>query len=303
MKQIYFNTFLWIVAFLGFSFIGHAQEKEKEVVKKEQYVIKVKDDKGYEKILKWDGTGEMPAEMKELMEKEGMEVPDGEAGEKIVIKKKKKEGGEATEEHKIVKKRAYKVAKEEDGEKIELEWDGTGEMPEDMKKLLEEHDLELKGIHEAHETMDVEVEVDDTGKQKKKIKMKIKDKDGNIQEKVVETDKDVEIIKTDDGKEVIVKIEKAAEEDQNPNDVQLGIVIENADTGIRILDTVEGTKAAASGVEEGDIISAVNGVKVRTMMDLISQVGKFKAGDIVQLLINRDGERKQIEVELSPRSR
>jgi membrane-associated protease RseP (regulator of RpoE activity) len=54
--------------------------------------------------------------------------------------------------------------------------------------------------------------------------------------------------------------------------------------------------AAAAGVKVGDLVSAVNGVAVKTPRDVIEQIGKAKPGDTVTLNITRGAETLSIKV-------
>ncbi|MGQ1783505.1 MULTISPECIES: Do family serine endopeptidase [unclassified Saccharicrinis] len=71
------------------------------------------------------------------------------------------------------------------------------------------------------------------------------------------------------------------------------------------LDEVEGVYvsavtvnggADAAGVKEGDVILSINEVKVNTNSELIEQVSQRRPGDKVNLVVKRDGKRKQFTV-------
>jgi len=61
-----------------------------KMIKEEDYEVEMEDENGNLKILKWNGEGEMPVEMKEIMEKEGMmdELSEGKTHSRIRVKKK-----------------------------------------------------------------------------------------------------------------------------------------------------------------------------------------------------------------------
>ena len=45
---------------------------------------------------------------------------------------------------KMIKKEQYKIkVKDDNGEEVEMIWDGEGEMPEEMKELMDEHDINI----------------------------------------------------------------------------------------------------------------------------------------------------------------
>ena len=65
--------------------------------------------------------------------------------------------------------------------------------------------------------------------------------------------------------------------------------------------------AADSDLEEGDIITAINGQTVTGMQDLSAQLAYYKVGTEVTLTVQHPGdgnkyEEKEIKVTLSPRS-
>ena len=96
--------------------------------------------------------------------------------------------------------------------------------------------------------------------------------------------------------------------------------VPRADIGIRLVDerqvrragfagamvgeAVEGGPAAKAGLrgvtrgEPGDLIVAVNGEAVSGNADLVKKISRSKPGDAVRLTVERDGERREVEVTL-----
>ena len=68
--------------------------------------------------------------------------------------------------------------------------------------------------------------------------------------------------------------------------------------GVYVDDTSEGGAARAAGMKKGDIITAINGVKVNSRAELQEQVGKHRPGDQVVVLTKRDGVEKTFNVTL-----
>ena len=58
------------------------------------------------------------------------------------------------------------------------------------------------------------------------------------------------------------------------------------------------SSAKTAGLEVGDVITAVNGVRVRSGNALQEQIGKFRPGDKVKLDVDRYGSKKTFTVEL-----
>ncbi len=68
--------------------------------------------------------------------------------------------------------------------------------------------------------------------------------------------------------------------------------------GAYVMGVVDGTGASEAGVQEGDIVTAVDGVSVSSADDLIVQVRKHSIGDTVTLTIERDGQEQELQVTL-----
>ena len=60
----------------------------------------------------------------------------------------------------------------------------------------------------------------------------------------------------------------------------------------------ERSTAKEAGVEKGDVITAVNGVKVKSASALQEQISKYRPGDKIELTIDRNGSTKKYTVEL-----
>ena len=71
--------------------------------------------------------------------------------------------------------------------------------------------------------------------------------------------------------------------------------------GAAVTDVVPGAAAAKAGIKKGDVILEVDGVKVTNTFTLRFEIGRRRAGDKLALLIERKGEKLQIEAELSER--
>ncbi len=68
--------------------------------------------------------------------------------------------------------------------------------------------------------------------------------------------------------------------------------------GLFVNSVVEGGAAEAAGIEVGDIIIAFNGEKVTSASEFIAKKNEYKAGDTVELTINREGSEKKISLKL-----
>ena len=83
----------------------------------------------------------------------------------------------------------------------------------------------------------------------------------------------------------------------------LGVAVEDApdDRGARIADVRAGTPAARAGVREGDVVTSVDGERVRSGDDLRAAVDEHEPGDTLALEIRRGGQTRTLDVELGER--
>ena len=68
--------------------------------------------------------------------------------------------------------------------------------------------------------------------------------------------------------------------------------------GVYIVELTDGGGAIAAGIEEGDVITAIDGKKVRTMTELQETVVQYRPGDKVTVTLLRNKKEKKVEVEL-----
>lgn len=73
----------------------------------------------------------------------------------------------------------------------------------------------------------------------------------------------------------------------------------NATSGAYINEITPGTGAADSDLQEGDIITAINGEAVASATDVTLAVRSHGVGDTVKVTVNRDGKTQDIDVVLS----
>lgn len=68
--------------------------------------------------------------------------------------------------------------------------------------------------------------------------------------------------------------------------------------GAYVADFADRSVAKEAGIEKGDVIISVNGVKVKSSNALQEQISKYRPGDKVTVKVNRKGSEKSFEVEL-----
>ena len=70
------------------------------------------------------------------------------------------------------------------------------------------------------------------------------------------------------------------------------------DSGVLVVEVVEGSPAEKAGLKEGDVILAVGDDSIHNMAELFNLIRSHKPGDKVTLSYYRDGERRQTEATL-----
>lgn len=73
----------------------------------------------------------------------------------------------------------------------------------------------------------------------------------------------------------------------------------NMPVGLYVQEITEFSPAEKAGLKRGDIIIKFDGQKVTTFNDMTTLKNKHKAGDVVPITINRDGEEKTLSLKLA----
>lgn len=137
---------------------------------KRQIKIVTKGNGADKEVIEWEDNGELPDEVKKMLDEKGIEWNEMEDGKQIFIHK----GGEG---HKMIIKKSG-----DDDEEI-IEWNGEGEMPEGLEEHIFEFDIEEGDGQNIYFLKDGDAE--------KHIKVVIKDEDG--EDKIIEWDGEGEI--------------------------------------------------------------------------------------------------------------
>jgi len=69
---------------------------------------------------------------------------------------------------------------------------------------------------------------------------------------------------------------------------------------VEISQVVPGSAAELGGMLAGDVIKSIDGVPLEKFEDLRLQVAQYKAGDTLNLIIDRNGQEKKLSIELMP---
>ncbi len=206
--------------------------KKAKMIKKEAYEVKVEDENGQVKVLSWDGEGEMPAELKKIMEEEGLMDSMDEGQKKSRIRIKKNEGT--------------------DEKLMEFDFEGD-ELPEDVAEILQKEGIELEQIENEDGTIELRVKT-------------VGEKGNTAKEKA-----------------------------------QLGVNIEAHDKGVKVADVRPESAASEAGLEAGDIITEIDGETMGEVPVLIGKVSEYKPGDTISVTFLRQGQEMTKEVTLKAR--
>ncbi len=82
----------------------------------------------------------------------------------------------------------------------------------------------------------------------------------------------------------------AEEQAAAPARPRLGIIIEDGDNGVRVMQVIDYSVAAATGIREGDVIQAAAGFETRSTTALIEVIQRQAPGTWLPLEVRRDDE-------------
>ncbi len=82
----------------------------------------------------------------------------------------------------------------------------------------------------------------------------------------------------------------------------LGVYPESGDEGVYLSGIVPGSGAENAGLQEGDILTSINGSSIRSTGDLHDELNKYKGGDVVSIAYLRDGQAATAKVELTEKT-
>ena len=277
---------------------------------------KLKED---EQVIFIEGDGEeIPEEVKKMLQEKGIDID-------ALIK-------EGKGEMKLEETQHYKVIEiDDDGNKKVIEWNGEGEMPQEMDEIMQKAGTESKTVKKKVMIIDDEdVEIDIQG-EKKIIKI-VKDENGVQSEKVYglsegeempaevldllnEHGIDLDALSEKGKMKIQIELEEEAEgknhkggehhkghqhhrshhKDHPANKAQLGVMIED---GTRVASFTENGAAESAGVLIDDVIVKVDKTLVKDMDSLIDALKDKEPGDIVKLKVLREDKVKKIKVTL-----
>lgn len=165
---------------------------------------------------------------------------------------------------KIKMKNHYRViTKGDDGEEEVFEWNGQGDMPEDLEKRLKEEGFE--------------VEQDNFSKKQVIVK-------------VIDSEDENEIITIDEDGDIEKHVEVEVIKNHRNRKAQLGVMIKDSEKGAEVVNVVEGSPAEKNGIKPGDIITRIDDSKIEGVESLVNYVSQRNPDSEIEIEFLRNDE-------------
>lgn len=268
--------------------------------KKKVVIVKKTDDNGKITESRTEAEGaEADALIKKMEAEEGVSINESdEKGKKVIrIDKSTSEKEINSSDNKNVeitteiingnKKERYKIIKSDEEGDQTMEWDGEGEMPEDIRKELEQLDIdtEIEG-----DVMRIHIDANDMEKEEndERIVINKKLRDGDKRQRMMWKERDGKP-SFPEGRNRSLSFKS---DSPNTNKVSLGVMIENTDSGVVVTDIVPGSAAESAGLRRGDTILKINDKYIFTINGLLEALNPFNPDEKVKIKYIREGKEK-----------
>lgn len=268
--------------------------------KKKVVIVKKTDDNGKITESRTEAEGaEADALIKKMEAEEGVSINESdEKGKKVIrIDKSTSEKKINSSDNKNVeitteiingnKKERYKIIKSDEEGDQTMEWDGEGEMPEDIRKELEQLDIdtEMEG-----DVMRIHIDANDMEKEEndERIVINKKQRDGDKRQRMMWKERDGKPL-FPEGRNRSLSFKS---DSPNTNKVSLGVMIENTDSGVVVTDIVPGSAAESAGLRRGDTILKINDKYIFTINGLLEALNPFNPDEKVKIKFIREGKEK-----------
>lgn len=316
MKYL-FSTFCFLLC-VGFIQAQNHSNISVEVQKKndERQVKITKETNGESKVFEWTDKGEIPAEVAAQLKKEGIDVKilEGDNERKVVVKKEVEVKSDG-------KKKVIIIKNGNEGDVQELEWDGKGEMPEEIEELMKGYDIDVdedggtqvkmikirKARDESKASTIKEMKRGKSHNKKEGQSYMIFNEDGDEDVMEWSEDGEHEIIMKKGGDKRLHEAHGnvlfiADEENDFPmSKAYVGAQIGNKDKGVEILDLIKDGPADMAKLQKGDIVLKVNGARTKNVDGFMRLLNYFEPKDEVDLSIIRDGKERNVKLSLGER--
>ena len=285
-------------------FINSHHGHDSEIVK--SYKIIKLDEDGNKQVIEWNGEGEMPEEMKGLIEENELhfgEIHEGHHEMRMI-------NVTADVEEEYGMKKVKIVIDNEDGEPEVIEWEGEGDIPAEIQEKLDHHNVI---IHEEHGGEEIEINVTkevEVIDGEKKVKIIIDNEEGEAEVIEWEGEGDIPVEIKEKLDQIHLEMDGDVDFEFDVDDVELvmpsnkaylGVHIENAEEGVRVIRVEEESAAAEAGLQEGDVIQKIDGESVADIESLIASLSDNEPGDSVKIDFTRGEENTQVKAVLKER--
>ena len=81
------------------------------------------------------------------------------------------------------------------------------------------------------------------------------------------------------------------------NKVKLGVILGNSENALRIKSVSENSNAERAGLENGDLLLAINEIELVDIEDLTDRLRNLDIGDRAKLIVKRGSEEMTIEIQ------
>ena len=277
--------------------------------KKKVVIVKKTDDNGKITESRTEAEGaEADALIKKMEAEEGVSINESdEKGKKVIrIDKSMSEKEINSSDNKNVeitteiingnKKERYKIIKSDEEGDQTMEWDGEGEMPEDIRKELEQLDIdtEMEG-----DVMRIHIDANDMEKEEndERIVINKKLRDGDKRQRMMWKERDGKP-SFPEGRNRSLSFKS---DSPNTNKVSLGVMIENTNSGVVVTDIVPGSAAESAGLRRGDTILKINDKYIFTINGLLEALNPFNPDEKVKIKYIREGKEKSGSGKLNAR--
>ena len=81
------------------------------------------------------------------------------------------------------------------------------------------------------------------------------------------------------------------------NKVKLGVILENSENAVQIKSVAANSNAERAGLKNGDLLLAINGIKLIDIEDLTDTLRKLEIGDRARMIVKRGSEEIAVEIQ------
>jgi predicted metalloprotease with PDZ domain len=81
------------------------------------------------------------------------------------------------------------------------------------------------------------------------------------------------------------------------NKVKLGVILENSKNTVRIKSISENSNAERAGLKDGDLLLVIDGVELNDIEDLTDTLRRLDVGDRARLIVKRESEEMDVEIQ------